>query len=121
MLDQGNSGESHWAAFAAECASEQARFWEYHDKVFVKWLGENVGMYRKANLKKFAADLKLDVARFNQCLDSDKYASTVQDDIAEGRQLQVRGTPTFFINGQVLQIRSLDFEEFQRLIDPYLQ
>jgi protein-disulfide isomerase len=121
VLDRGDSGESHWAAFAAECASEQGKFWEYHDKLFLKWLGENVGMYRKPNLKKFAVDLKLDTGRFDECLDSDKYASSIQDDIAEARQLRVPGTPTFFVNGKLLPIRSLDFEEFQRLIDPYLQ
>ncbi len=120
-MDRGNSGESHWAAQAAECAKEQDKFWEYHDKLFIKWLGENVGMYQKTNLKKFAADLKLDRAKFNDCLESDRTASAVQDDIAEGRKLSVPGTPSFFVNGQPLQIRSLDYEEFQRLIDPYLQ
>ncbi len=78
-------------------------------------------MYQKAKLKKFAADLKLNQNAFNSCLDSDKYASVVQADVSEGTKLKVPGTPTFFINGAPLQIQSLDFEDFQRAIAPYLQ
>ena len=118
ILDRGTVGESHWAAQGAECANEQGRFWDYHDKLFVKWLGENVGMYQKDQLKKYASALKLNTAQFNNCLDTDKYASVVQADIDEGTKLSVRGTPTFYANGKPLQIRSLDFEEFKRLIDP---
>jgi len=121
VLDRSDDGESHWAAGAAECANEQGKFWKYHDKLFVKWLGENVGMYQKDQLKKYARDLKLNTAQFNGCIDSDKYAAVVQADIDEGTKLGVRGTPTFFANGKQLQIQSLDFEEFQRLIDPLLK
>jgi protein-disulfide isomerase len=121
ILDRSDQGESHWAAEAAECANEQGKFWEYHDKLFIKWLGENVGMYQKDMLKKFAGDLKLNAAQFNNCIDSDKYASVVQADIDEGAKLGVRGTPAFFANGKPLQIQSLDFEEFQRLIEPMLK
>lgn len=120
ILDRG-VGESHWAAEAAECANEQGRFWDYHDKLFVKWLGENVGMYQKDSLKKFAVDLKLNSAQFNACLDSDKYAAVVQADLDEGTKLGVPGTPTFFANGKLLQIQSLDFEAFARVIDPLLK
>jgi protein-disulfide isomerase len=78
-------------------------------------------MFQKNNLKKFASDLKLNTAQFNNCLDTDKYASVVQADIDEGTKLSVRGTPTFFANGKPLQIQSLDFVEFKRLIDPLLK
>ncbi len=121
ILDQGNDGESHWAAQAAECANEQGRFWDFHDKLFLKWLGENVGMYQKSQLKKFAGELKLDTAKFNACLDSGKAASVVAADVVDGAKLQVRGTPTFFINDKPLQLRSLDYEEFARAIDSYLK
>ncbi len=121
VLDQGDEGESHWAAQAAECANEQGKFWEYHDRLFLKWLGENVGMFQKSQLKKFAGDLKLDTGKFNACLDSNKNASAVASDIIDGVKLSVRGTPTFFLNDKPLQVRSLDFEEFARAIDGYLK
>ncbi len=121
MVDQGPSGESHWAAYAAECANEQGRFWEYHDKLFSVWAGENVGTYSKANLKKYAADLKLDTAKFNQCIDTDKYKSVIDADVAEAGRLGIQATPTFLVNGRALQIRSLDFSEFSRTFDSILK
>ena len=121
ILDRGVIGESHWAAQGAECANEQGRFWDYHDKLFVKWLGENVGMYQADNLKKYARDLNLNTAQFNNCLDTGKYASVVQADLDEGAKLGVAGTPTFYANGKPFQIQSLDFEAFQRSIEPLLR
>ena len=61
--------ESQWAAEASECAADQDKFWEYHDKLFASQSGENQGAFNKDNLKQFAADLKLDTAAFNECLD----------------------------------------------------
>ncbi|MDE3089282.1 MAG: thioredoxin domain-containing protein [Chloroflexota bacterium] len=113
--------ESNWAAYAAECANEQGKFWEYHDKLFSEWRGENVGAYSKANLKKYAADLGLDAARFNPCLDTDKYASIVQADDNEAQGLGLGGTPSFLINGRLLQVRSLDIGEFSRTFDSLLR
>ena len=121
MLDQGGVGESHWAAEAAECANLQGKFWEYHDKLYIKWLGENVGMYQKAQLKKYAADLNLNTTAFNHCIDTDQTAPVVQADIAEGAKLGVQGTPSFFVNGKPLQIASLDFQSFQQSLDRLLK
>ena len=75
--------ESEWAAEATECANEQGKFWEYHDKLFDNQGGENVGAFSKANLKRFAAEMKLDTAAFNVCLDSDKYLAKVRADTAQ--------------------------------------
>ena len=116
-MDQGKIGESHWAAQAAECANQQAKFWEYHDVLFTRWTGENVGTYTKPKLKQYAADLKLDTTAFNQCLDSDATLSIVQADTAAGTQLGVRYTPIFFINNRQVSVQSLDFSSFARAID----
>ena len=91
--------ESQWAAEAAECAAEQAKFWEYHDKIFASQKGENQGAFSKDNLKKFAADLKLDTAKFNQCLDSGKYADKIKKSNDDAGAFGVTSTPTVFING----------------------
>ena len=117
VLDGPDIGESHWAAYAAECANDQGKFWEFHDDLFNRWLGENVGMYEKDMLKRFARQMKLDTAKFNECLDSDKYAQVVQADVDEGSRLGVTGTPSFFLNGKQMQPRSLNYEEFAATID----
>ncbi|MCI0475384.1 MAG: DsbA family protein [Anaerolineales bacterium] len=114
------NGESLWAANAIECAGEQNRFWDYHDKIAAESPGGRNSL-TKANLKKFAADIQLDVAKFNACLDSSKYASVVQADIAEAQRLGINSTPTFILNGRRMNIASLDFSEFARTFDTLLK
>ena len=94
--------ESQWAAEASECANEQGLFWIYYDKLYQEQNGENVGVFSKDNLKRFAADLGLDTAGFNQCLDSGRYTEKVQQEALEGQQAGVRGTPSVFVNGQYI-------------------
>ena len=95
--------ESQWAAESSECANEQGRFWDYYDKLYQEQNGENVGIFSKDNLKKFAVDLKLDVADFNQCLDAGRYTEKVKQETQEGQQAGVRGTPSVFVNGQYVE------------------
>jgi protein-disulfide isomerase len=95
--------ESLWAAAASECANEQGRFWDYHNLLFERQGGENVGDFSQDRLKGFAVDLGLDRNQFNQCLDSGKYQDKVQQETTQGQQLGVRGTPTVFVNGQLIE------------------
>lgn len=95
--------ESQWAAEASECANEQGLFWIYYDKLYQEQNGENVGVFSKDNLKGFAADLGLDTAGFNQCLDSGRYTEKVQQETLEGQQAGVRGTPSVFVNGNYIE------------------
>ena len=95
--------ESIWAAEAADCAAEQDRFWDYHDKLFAEQGAENSGALSRDNLKQFAADLGLDTAAFDQCLDSDRYENSVQDERAEAQRRQIRATPSILVNGQLIE------------------
>jgi len=80
------------AAEAAQCAGEQGKFWEMHDKLFEnqKALGPN-------HLKRYAKEIGLPMTSFNECLDSGKYAKEVQKDLRDGQEAGVSGTPSFFI------------------------
>jgi protein-disulfide isomerase len=111
--------ESKWAAEASECANDQGKFWEYHDLLFNSQSGENQGAFSKANLKKFAADLGLDAAKFNDCLDSNRYTSQIDQDLQVAQQIGVRSTPTFIVNGQPV-MGAQPFEQFQSLIEGFL-
>jgi protein-disulfide isomerase len=82
------------AAEAARCAGRQDKFWEFHDVLFEKGSALEV-----AQLKEYARALKLDAARFDQCLDSGETAAVVKEDQAQGQQLGLSGTPSFFVNG----------------------
>jgi protein-disulfide isomerase/copper chaperone CopZ len=100
------------AAEASECAAEQGKFWEYHDKLF-----ENFSQgYSLEKFKQWAKELGLDANRFNNCLDSGKYAQKVQKDIQEGNQKGVNGTPATFVNGQLIS-GALPYEAFKQIID----
>ena len=121
VVDGSTIGESTWAAQAAECANLQGKFWDYHDKLYDVWVGEFAGTYTKLKLKQYAADLKLDTAAFNQCLDSDATRSAVQADTAEARRMGVQGTPTLFVNGRLLNLQSLDYSFFVKTFDALLK
>ena len=103
------------AAESAECAGEQGKFWEYHDKLF-----ENQpGGLNLTNFKQWAGDLNLDTNKFNNCLDSDKYASKVQADQADGQIRGVQGTPATFVNLQLVS-GAFTYENFKTIIDQLL-
>ena len=89
--------DSILAAQSAHCAEDQGKYWQYHDELYSNWDGENTGWASKRNLKNFATNIGLDNNNFNECLDSGKYASKVENNMIIGKQLEVTGAPTFFI------------------------
>ena len=112
--------ESTWAAEGAECASDQDKYWEYHDVLYSSQSGENQGAFNKDNLKKFAEGLGLDTSAFNECLDSGKYTQLIQDESSMASSIGVRSTPTFLINGQAV-VGAQPYEIFQQTIDSLLK
>jgi protein-disulfide isomerase len=104
------------AAEASECADEQGKFWEYHDKLFENFQNG----YSLEKFKQWAKELGLDTKKFNDCLDSGKYAKKVQEDYQEGVQKGVNGTPTTFVNGQPIS-GALPYDSFKEIIDSILK
>ncbi len=100
------------AALASECANEQGKFWDYHDALF----GNQQNLSRDA-LIKYASMVKVtDVQQFTTCLDTQKYMGKVQEDMNAGTGYSVTGTPTFFINGNIL-VGAQAFSTFSAYID----
>lgn len=102
------------AAEASECAKDQGKFWEMHDKMF-----ENQKALGVTDLKRYAKELGMDSGKFDSCLDSGVKKSIVDKDQQEGITKGVSGTPTFFINGQKL-VGAQPFESFKPVIDSIL-
>jgi len=102
------------AAEASACAAEQGKFWQFHDRLFA-----DQTKLSDADLKKTAADLGLDGAAFNACVDSHKFKSMIDADVAAGQDAGVDGTPAFFINGRLIS-GAQPFGEFKKLIDEEL-
>ena len=110
------------AALASECANEQGKFWEYHDKIFAeqdKIAGKTSDVIT-TQLKSFAQELGLNTSRFDTCLDTEKYKSNVDADLNDGKTAGVSGTPTFFINGQRL-VGAQPYAAFKTIIDEELK
>ena len=82
------------AAQAGECAQEQNRFFDYHDKLY-----QNQFNLSPDALKRYAQEIGLNAAAFNTCLDTGRYAEEVEEDRLAGVGAGVRGTPTFYFNG----------------------
>jgi len=102
------------AAEASMAAHEQGRFWEYHDQLFAHQRALD-----RTSLERYAQELKLDMGRFRAALDSGKFRSRVEADMAEGEAVGVLGTPTFFINGYMLS-GAQPFDSFGEVIDAEL-
>jgi protein-disulfide isomerase len=102
------------AALAAAAAQQQGKFWEMHEKLFA-----NQRALAPEQIKQYAREIGLDVPRFEADMQSEAVKDMVQQDIQLAQRVGVRGTPTIFVNGKVLQNRSL--EGFKQVIDPILK
>jgi protein-disulfide isomerase len=98
------------AAEATECAFEQGKYWEYSDLLWKNQQALDVD-----SLKGYAQQSGLETGAFNECLDSGRYTSEVQNDLAQGQGYGVTRTPTFFINGRLL-VGAKPFSDFQAMI-----
>jgi predicted DsbA family dithiol-disulfide isomerase len=107
--------EAPKASQAGHCANEQGKFWDMHDLLF-----QNQRALQIDKLRGYATQIGLDQAKFDECLDSDRHAATVEADTKAGAAVGVRGTPAFFVNGQFLN-GAQPFENFQKLIDAELK
>lgn len=109
-----NYDSSKLLAMAAECAAEQDKFWQFHDYLFMNQTIDNL-----AQLQTVSARLGLNENKFYDCVNSEKYKTEVEQDLADGLQATVVGTPTFFINGYKIE-GSIPIEEFKQMIDVIL-
>jgi protein-disulfide isomerase len=102
------------SALASEAARNQGKFWEYHDKLFA-----NQSKLELADLKQYAKELHLDMARFEKDLVDLELKKRVTDDMAEAKGMGVTGTPGFFINGH-FSSGAKPFDDFATAIDAEL-
>lgn len=86
------------ASVAANCAHEQGKFWQMHDKIF-----ENQRILDEKILYKLAKEIGLNSDDFDTCYKSKKYDSEIYNDANLAINAGVSGTPTFFINGEKFQ------------------
>jgi len=88
--------EARKAAEATVCAGQQGKYLEMVDGIFD---ANEANAMSVTKWKELAKNFGMNVAQFNDCLDNDKAASIVDNDIQEGMGAGVQGTPATFING----------------------
>lgn len=103
------------AAYSAEAAGNQGKFFEMHDLLF-----ENQDTWSEASdaqkiFRSYAEQLKLDMKEFDTYMKSDAAMKAVDDDISSGNRAGVNATPTFYLNGVKIAPKSM--EEFENLIE----
>lgn len=102
------------AAKAVAAAQKQGKFWEMHDKLFA-----NQRALLPDNLKQYAQEIGLDVAKFEKDMTSPEVQKQIDADMKLAQDAEVRGTPTMFLNGKRVMNRS--FEGLKQMIDEALK
>lgn len=103
------------AANAAECAADQGKFWDYHDALYGRQ-GTAANPFTKPLLKRYAAELGLDAAQFDVCVDQNLHYDKVRADEVEATSKGVNSTPTFFINGKKI-MGAVPYETFKAEVE----
>lgn len=103
------------ASHAAACGDEQGRFLEVADRIYAgqsSWFsGGAEGAFRG-----YAQAAGLDLGRYDECMQSARYAGRIQASLDEGVRLGVGSTPTFLVNGR-LYTDGLNYDQIRRLVD----
>ena len=106
--------KAYLSAYAAEAAGIQGKFWEMTDLLFKNQQTWSTSNNPKDFFLSYAEELKLDVDRFKKDSDSTEVKNRISEDLREAEQMGVNSTPTFFLNGQKVDVNS--YEEFKKLL-----
>lgn len=88
-----------FAAQAAEAAGAQGKFWPMHDLLF-----DNQLHLKPQQVRGYAEQLQLDMARYTAEMDDEVYLQRVREHMQGGRLSHVRSAPAFFINGVIQDV-----------------
>lgn len=108
-----------FAAYAAECAADQGKFWEMKQYLFQEAGKQGTNTFTQTRLKAMAETLGLNTGDFNKCLSNQDHAQTVQASLRAGQQLAVSGTPTIYVNGK--KVDNPSYPDIKAAIDAALQ
>lgn len=108
------------AAVAAEAAGQQDAFFAYKDALFENQQTWSASQNPAPFFLQYAEELDLDMETFRRHMNSSLLRDKVQADMAEARERDVRSTPTFYLNGERMEIGTFqDFiEQVALAVDP---
>ena len=102
------------AARAAEAAGQQGKFFEFHDKLFAEQTAWSNSVNPSVFFLRYADELDLDMDTFGRQMKSTLLRDKVRASGAEARAQGLTGTPTFFLNGKRMEIKS--YQDFANQI-----
>jgi protein-disulfide isomerase len=100
----------------AACAAEQGKFWEMHDQLFfnqAKWVQARNS---KKSVREFASATGVDLGKYDDCVDSQRYVGRIAASAKEGSARGVNSTPTLII-GSMMMPGGLTYDSLKRVID----
>jgi protein-disulfide isomerase len=112
-----NHEHAYAAAYAAEAAGLQGRFWEMHDLLY-----REQAVWAKTNdvqslFNSYAGMIGLDLEHFKKDAGGEEVKAKVESDRKRGEALGVKNTPTIFINNQSVPPASLNRADLRAAID----
>jgi len=105
------------AAYAAEAAGRQGRFWEMHDLLFREQAVWSNSTDVRALFSAYAGMLQLDLGRFKQDIDNPDVQRQVEMDQKRGAMIGVKTTPTIFLNNEAVEPAQLTPETFPAAVE----
>ena len=106
-----NTEQSIKLSMAARCAGEQGLFWNAYDKLF-----QYQGVNTDTDIKTLIKTIGINGDKFEKCYDSQKYLNNIKKDLSDGNQLGITGTPTWFINGNIIK-GDIPTDTFNKIIE----
>lgn len=103
------------AARAAEAAGQQGKFFEFHDLLFINQATWSASPNPAGFFAQYAQEVGLDMDMFTRHQRSSLLREKIQSEFNEARELGLTGTPTFFLNGERMQIQT--YEDFRTQIE----
>lgn len=106
------------AAKASEAAAIQGKFWEYHSELFL-----NFDNFTQSELESYASNIGLNVDQFKSDMQSAEVLQKVNEDLDVARDLQLSGTPSFFLiyNGKVESVKLNSYAELESVVDKAIE
>jgi protein-disulfide isomerase len=101
------------AAMAALAADKQGKFWKFHDQLFLEY-----DKLSDQKIGEIARNLGFNSEEFEKMMKNPKISAKIQQDILDGQEAGITGTPTIFVNGR--RLREVSLNGLQMLIDKEL-
>lgn len=113
--------DSEKAFEASECARDQGKFWEFHEKVFDALFKQHKDIGSVEVLKGIATDVGMDVEKFEKCLNGGSKREIIKQNYREGLVKGIPGVPTFIIKNHAVIVGAEPYSLFKEEINRALE